>query len=87
MACELRSLEPPRYSFTMATVASPNSAAPAVPESISESSQSYGKPASRNGLPDTIKIDGNKSLTLTPANLLLNGGFRSPSSTLCGALA
>ncbi|OLN88043.1 Sphingoid long chain base kinase 5 [Colletotrichum chlorophyti] len=56
----------------MANVAEHTTAAQTVSESISESSQSYGKPASRNGLPETIKVGGNKSLTLTPENLLLN---------------
>lgn len=46
-----------------------------VPESISESSQSYGKPASRGGLPDVIKVDGVKSLVLDSENLVLNGAL------------
>ncbi|KAF9873668.1 diacylglycerol kinase catalytic domain-containing protein [Colletotrichum karsti] len=54
-----------------------------MPESISESSQSYGKPASRGGLPETIKVDGNKSLTLTPENLLLNDPTAKKASRTC----
>ncbi|GKT84009.1 sphingosine kinase [Colletotrichum tofieldiae] len=56
----------------MANVPGQNNAAPTVTGSISESSQSYGKPASHNGPLETIKVDGNKSLTLTAENLLLN---------------
>ncbi|KAF4927448.1 Sphingoid long chain base kinase 4 [Colletotrichum viniferum] len=54
-----------------------------VPESISESSQSYGKPASRGGLPDVIKVDGVKSLVLDSENLVLNDPTAKKTSRTC----
>ncbi|KAL0782028.1 hypothetical protein CaCOL14_003362 [Colletotrichum acutatum] len=68
----------------MATLAGEHNTAPNGTESISESSQSYGKPASRNGPPETIKVDDNKSLTLTSENLLLNDPTANKANRTCG---
>ncbi|KAK1502057.1 diacylglycerol kinase catalytic domain-containing protein [Colletotrichum tamarilloi] len=68
----------------MATLAGEHNTAPNGTESISESSQSYGKPASRNGPPETIKVDGNKSLTQTSENLLLNDPTANKANRTCG---
>ncbi|KAF6811896.1 sphingosine kinase (diacylglycerol kinase catalytic domain-containing protein) [Colletotrichum sojae] len=67
----------------MATLPSQTTSPQTLPESISESSQSYGKPASRGGLPETIKLEGNKSLTLTPENLLVNDLTAKKSNRSC----
>ncbi|KZL85715.1 diacylglycerol kinase catalytic domain-containing protein, partial [Colletotrichum incanum] len=75
---------PSRDTFIMANVPGQNNAAPTVTESISESSQSYGKPASHNGPLETIKVDGNKSLTLTAGNLLLNDPTAKKANRTCG---
>ncbi|TDZ71981.1 Sphingoid long chain base kinase 4 [Colletotrichum trifolii] len=68
---------------TTTTTATALTTAVQMPESISESSQSYGKPASRAGSPDTIKVDG-KTLTLTPENLLLDDPSAKKSGRTCG---
>ncbi|OHE94500.1 diacylglycerol kinase catalytic domain-containing protein [Colletotrichum orchidophilum] len=68
----------------MANLAGEHNTAPTVTESISESSQSYGKPASRHGSPETVKVDGNKSLTLASENLILNDPTANKSKRTCG---
>ncbi|EFQ35684.1 diacylglycerol kinase catalytic domain-containing protein [Colletotrichum graminicola] len=68
----------------MANVPGQTNAAPAVTESISESSQLYGKPASQIGPLDAIKVDGNKSLTLVAENLILKDPTATKAHRTCG---
>nr|XP_036579001.1 sphingosine kinase [Colletotrichum truncatum]KAF6786432.1 sphingosine kinase [Colletotrichum truncatum] len=67
----------------MATIPAPAASPQTMPESISESSQSYGKPASRGGLPEMIRLDG-KTLTLTSENLVLNDPTAKQANRTCG---
>ncbi|KAK1969648.1 diacylglycerol kinase catalytic domain-containing protein [Colletotrichum sublineola] len=68
----------------MANTPGQTNAAPAMTDSVSESSQLYGKPASQTGSLDTIKVDGNKSLTLAAEKLVLNDPTAKKANRTCG---